>query len=623
MIAYQAALPLGAHWLDDDRVHFLVWGPDVESMDVHLLRQDVYLPMTKDNRGYFSCIADDVQSGDRYLLRLNGDIERPDPASRFQPDDVHSASAVVVHDFNWTDDGFTPPTLQNSILYELHVGTFTPEGTFEAIIPHLERLHDLGITTIQLMPVGAFPGERNWGYDGVQPYAPHAVYGGVDGLKRLVNAAHETGLAVMLDVVYNHLGPEGNYLWDYGAYFTERYTTPWGEAMNLDGAGSDAVRRYIIENALYWLHDFHIDGLRLDATHALYDSSARHLLDDLTAACHDYAAAHNRRIHLIAENDRSDRRLLLPPEVNGAGLDAQWLDDLHHALHVHLTGETRGYYADYGNFALIEKILREGFAYSGQYSPHRERSHGSYSGDIPADRFVTCIQNHDQVGNRMLGERLNQLTNFEGVKVAAGLLLTAPYVPLLFMGQEYGDPAPFLYFVSHTDDHLIDAVREGRAAEFADFEWNDDPPDPFARSTFERSQLNQSLREVGQHRVLYEFYRELLHLRQNSAALRNPRRDDTTVVCHADAQTLTLSRQAAGERLCVLLNLHLSASQIIHVRSNDADWQKIFDSRAAQWNPNGASEATAPEQLLASADTHAVSLPPTSFVIYRAMNPVE
>jgi maltooligosyltrehalose trehalohydrolase len=503
----------------------------------------------------------------------------------------------------------------------MHIGTFTPEGTFEAVIPHLQRLKDLGITTLELMPVGAFPGTRNWGYDGVQPYAPHVAYGGVDGLKTLVNAAHQTGLAVMLDVVYNHLGPEGNYLWDYAPYFTDRYTTPWGEAVNLDGAHSDPVRRYIIENALYWLHHYHIDGLRLDATHALYDTSAHHLLDELTAACHDYAAAHSRRVHLIAENDRSDRRLLLPPQVNGTNLDGVWLDDLHHALHVHLTDETKGYYEDYGDFALLGKILDEGFAYSGQYSLHRERTHGSYSGDIPADHFVTCIQNHDQVGNRMLGERLNQLTDFNGLKVSAGLLLTAPYVPLLFMGQEYADPAPFLYFVSHTDDHLIEAVREGRAAEFADFEWSDDPPDPFAQSTFERSQLNHSLREAGKHQVLYEFYRALLHLRHESAVLRNPRRDDTQVQCDAATQTILLDRRAGADRLLIALNLHLQDEQTLHLPDTDitdTGYQKMFDSNAAQWQPDSASSATtAPDSIDADSDT-AITLPAKSFVIYRA-----
>ncbi|NJL94913.1 MAG: malto-oligosyltrehalose trehalohydrolase, partial [Anaerolineae bacterium] len=450
------------------------------------------------------------------------DKVRPDPASRSQPEGVHGPSEVIDPAFGWTDEHWQAPSLRNSVIYELHVGTFSPEGTFAGIIPHLRDLRELGITTLQLMPVAQFPGARNWGYDGVHLYCPHSAYGGVKGLKRLVDAAHNAGLAVLLDVVYNHLGPEGNYLWDYGPYFTDRYRGGWGDAPNLDGPGSDAVRRFFIENALHWLAEYHLDGLRLDAIHGLVDPSARPFVAELAAAAHDWAERHNRRVLIIAETHHSDRRLTLPPEANGLGLDAQWLDDLHHAVHVALTGETLGYYVDYQAFALLAKVLRGRFAYSGEYSQVFGRRHGTPAEDIPADRFIAAMQNHDQVGNRMLGERLTQLTDLDGLKLAAALLLCAPYTPMLFMGEEYGEVAPFLYFVSHSDPDLVEAVRQGRAAEFASFNWSADPPDPQAESTFQRSQLKHELRHTGHHAELLALYRELLALRRARPALTNP-----------------------------------------------------------------------------------------------------
>jgi maltooligosyltrehalose trehalohydrolase len=604
--------PPGVHRLHSGEAHFVVWAPAAQQVELNLLRQGRYIPMQRDDHGYNIVTVADVQPGERYLYRLDGENERPDPASRYQPEGVHGPSVVVDDAFAWEDDGWIPPTLRNTVFYELHVGTFTPEGTFDAIIPHLSRLRELGITTIELMPVAEFPGARNWGYDGVSLYAAHHAYGGPDGLKRLVNACHRAGLAVWLDVVYNHLGPEGNYLWDYGPYFTDRYHTPWGASLNLDGAHSDHVRGFFIENALYWLDVCHIDGLRLDATHALFDFSAVPFLTELAATVHDWAERANRRVYLIAETDRSDRKLLLPREANGAGLDGQWLDDLHHAVHFALTGETDGYYADYDDFGLMLKVLREGYAYSGEFSPARQRRHGTPSGDILADRFVVCAQNHDQVGNRMLGERLSQLTDFDGLKLAAALVLCSPYVPLLFMGEEYGETAPFLYFVSHGDADLVAAVRQGRTEEFAAFAWRGTPPDPQAESTFQQSKLNHHLREQGQHATLHRLYGYLLGLRRDHPALTNPRREDTSVYGDAEARIICLERRAGDDALRIFLNFHREGKQSLHVPAAGS-WRKVCDSNAAEWRIDSKAGKLAPDILAAQS----ITLPPGAFVIYQ------
>jgi maltooligosyltrehalose trehalohydrolase len=334
------------------------------------------------------------------------------------------------------------------------VGAYTKKGTFESIIPHLDELKKLGITAIELMPVAQFPGTRNWGYDGVYPYAVQNSYGGPEGFKRLVNACHGRGLALVLDVVYNHLGPEGNYLWDFGPYFTDRYKALWGFSINFDGPHSDDVRHYFIQNALYWVTEFHVDALRVDAVHAILDFSAEPFLEELASAVHDEAKRLNRRVYLIAESALNDTRVIRSREFGGYGLDAQWNDDFHHALHTVLTGERMGYYRDFGRLQDLAKALLEGFVYSGEYSPYRRRRHGNSSRDIPAHRFVVFSQNHDQVGNRMRGERLSELVCFERTKLAAGVMTLSPFIPLLFMGEEYGETAPFQYFVSHSDPDL-------------------------------------------------------------------------------------------------------------------------------------------------------------------------
>ncbi|MFO7965866.1 MAG: malto-oligosyltrehalose trehalohydrolase [Desulfobacterales bacterium] len=508
---------LGAVRLKSGKTRFRVWAPAAETAEVHITGpvEDIRALQPED-RGYFSGEFDGISPGTRYLYRLDKRIERPDPASGSQPDGIHDPSEVTDPRFDWTDGAWCGPELSRYIFYELHVGTFTREGTFDAVIPHLDEIADLGVTAVELMPVAQFPGDRNWGYDGVYPFAVQNTYGGPNGLKRLVNACHGKGLAVVLDVVYNHLGPEGNYLRDFGSYFSDRYKTPWGEHINFDGAYSDEVRRYFIENAVYWFSEFHMDALRLDAVHAILDFSAYPFLHELGDAIGTLAEHLDRRIFLIPESALNDVRLLRPPEAGGYGLDAQWNDDFHHALHTLLTGERAGYYQDFGRPEQMVKSLNDGFVYDGVYSEFRKRRHGNSSRSMPSEKFVVFIQNHDQIGNRLKGDRLTRLVPENAVKTAAAMVLLSPYLPLLFMGEEYGETAPFPYFVSHTDPDLVQAVREGRKREFESFKWGEEPPDPQDRATFDSAVLNQTLRQSSEnHQHLFFYYRDLIRLRSD------------------------------------------------------------------------------------------------------------
>jgi maltooligosyltrehalose trehalohydrolase len=540
---------LGAVALPGGGTRFTVWAPRATRVEVLLEGGERCEPLTAGDTGYHVGAVADVGPGDRYRYRLHVDgeeaLDRSDPASRWQPDGLHGWSAVDDPDFAWTDDAWHPRPLHEQVIYELHVGTFTPDGTFDAIVPRLADLAELGVTAIELLPIWQFPGERNWGYDGVLPYAPQHSYGGPAGLRRLVDAAHAAGIGVILDVVYNHYGPEGNHLADFGPYLTDRYDTPWGQAVNVDGPGSDPVRRYAVENAVRWVRDFHVDGLRLDAVHAIVDTSAVHLLEELTAAVHREGERAGRRVHVIAESELSDPRLVRAPEVGGYGLDGQWLDDVHHALHVALTGERTGYYEDYTGLTDLARILRDRFAYAGRYSPHRGRTVGRPARDVPHARFVACTQNHDQVGNRMLGERQSILLDREQLKVSAATLTLLPFTPMLWMGQEHGETAPFQYFVSHTDRDLVEAVRTGRRREFAYFADQGEAPDPQATETFERSKLDWSAREHGQHAEILALYRRLLQLRREVTAIASPDADEAVPVLH-DPGTLSWTRGVPG-----------------------------------------------------------------------------
>jgi maltooligosyltrehalose trehalohydrolase len=452
---------------------------------------------------------------------LDGTDPIPDPVSRSQPDGVHGLSQVIdPNRFQWTDGNWKGLSLPDFIIYELHVGTFTPEGTFDGVVSRLPYLVELGVTAIELMPVAAFPGRRNWGYDGVALYAPQESYGGTEGLKRLVDAAHSHGLAVVLDVVYNHVGPEGNYLDRFGPYFTDVYRTPWGRSVNYDGRGSDQVRRWAHDNALYWTSEFHLDALRLDAIQGIYDFGALAFLEELSDDVHALGRDSGRKVQLMAESDLNDPRVVWPPERGGFGVDAQWADDFHHTLHTVLTGERYGYYQDFAGLASMPDLYREPFFYARRYAPHRDRVHGRSSAGVPRQRFVVAAQNHDQIGNRPAGERLSTLLTDESLRLAAALVLLSPYIPLLFMGEEYGETAPFLYFIEHGDLELVEAVRAGRKREFEAMGKMDLDVDPQAEETFKRCRLDWSRRDSVEGERLRTLYRDLLALRREEPALR-------------------------------------------------------------------------------------------------------
>lgn len=604
---------VGGSYVPDGRCRFCVWAPHIARVEVRILSPgERTVPMKKAERGYHIALLDDVRPGSLYTYRLDGEKERPDPASRYQPEGVLGPSQVVDPRYPWDDGAWHGLPLREYVLYELHVGTFSPAGTFEGVIPSLNDLKDLGVTALELMPVAQFTGSRNWGYDGVYPFAVQNSYGGPEGLKRLVEACHQTGLAIVLDVVYNHLGPEGNFLWDYGPYFTDRYKTPWSSAVNLDGPYSDEVRSFFMENALYWMRDFRVDALRIDAAHAIFDFSARHFLEELAVVTEEEAERQNRKIYLIAESALNDSRLIRSRELGGFGLDAHWNDDFHHALHTLLTGERSGYYRDFGRLEHLAKAFREGFVYSGQFSAFRMRRHGNSSRDIPAKRFVVFTQNHDQVGNRMKGERLCSLLSFEETKLAAGILLLAPFIPLLFMGEEYGERAPFPYFVSHHDPDLVEAVREGRRKEFASFRWEGEPPDPQDEKTFRSAKLNRELSRTGEHGALLALHRRLIRLRKTLPPLKRLSKEGTEVLCLDRSQVLSVRRWDGKDQVASIFHFGKEESTL-SLPLPEGEWTKILDSAGSEWAGPGS---TVPENVHSRGDT-TLSLPPRAFVLFE------
>lgn len=529
----------GAIGLPGEAVRWQVWAPAAKRVDLALVngdRRDVRA-MVQDSSNYFHYTEGGIPEGQRYAFSLDGGPERPDPCSLSQPDGVHGYSEVVRPGrFRWSDHAWRGVRREDLVFYELHVGAFTPQGTFAAILPRLADLRDLGITAIELMPVAQFPATRNWGYDGVGIYAAHNSYGGPFGLQQLVDGCHAAGLAIFLDVVYNHLGPEGNYLSEFGPYFTDRYRTPWGMAVNYDGPGCDAVRNYVTDNAQMWLEEFHFDGLRIDAVHAIFDLGARHILRDFKQRAAEVARRTGRIVHVIAESDLNDPRLLLPIERGGYDLDGQWADDFHHAIHAYLTGERRGYYADFGVAQQIAEAFRRPFVYAGNYSRHRRRKHGAPPEGLGGDRFVVCIQNHDQVGNRARGDRLIALLgSWAKQRLASSLLLLSPYLPMLFMGEEYGEERPFPFFCSYGDTGLAQAVREGRRREFADFADDEAIPDPNAEETFAAARLTWQWPEGTPSFRLRTLYRDLLSARREWPALCDFERRSARLLPDVDA----------------------------------------------------------------------------------------
>ena len=492
---------------------FSVWAPLAKTVELVATQQRVALQAAAD--GYWRTELDPSAVRDGYKFSIDGGHPTPDPRSLWQPHGVHGNSylAGIGEQRRFQQAKFTPKPLRAAVIYELHVGTFTPEGTYMAAEARLAHLVKLGVTHIELMPLATFPGRHGWGYDGVDLYAPFPAYGTPEELAHFVNACHEQSIAVLLDVVYNHLGPDGNYLGSYAPYFTDRIKTGWGEAINYDGAHSDEVRRFIIDNALMWLRDYGFDGLRLDAVHAIFSFEATHVLEDLALAVRQLGDELGRSFVLIAESDLNDPRLVRSAERGGYGLQAHWADDFHHAIHQYFTGEASGYYADFHGLEHIAAALRHGYVYQGQYSSYRRRRHGRPPRGVGADQIVVFAQNHDQVGNRAQGERLSMLLDTTRLKAIAALTLLSPFVPLLFQGEEWGACTPFLYFTDHQDPQLGQSVAQGRAREFASFDWAGEVPNPQAQQTFERSKLDWSEPSKPRHAELLEWYRGLIKLR--------------------------------------------------------------------------------------------------------------
>ena len=534
---------------------FAVWAPQQDR--VRVLVDGTAHPMARDGGGWWGARVADAGPGTAYAFLLDDDESPlPDPRSRWQPTGVHGASRVYDDAaFFWTDQGWTGRQLPGSVLYELHVGTFTDAGTLDAAIQRLDHLVDLGIDLVELLPVNAVDGPRSWGYDGVGWYAVTENYGGPDALKRFVDACHARGLGVVLDVVYNHLGPSGAYLDRFGPYFAG--SNVWGPSVNLDGPHSEPVRRYIVENALMWLRDFHADGLRLDAVHALRDARATHVLEQLTVEVEALSTHLGRPLTLIAESDLNDPRLITSREAGGYGLTAQWCDDVHHSLHTTLTGEGQGYYADFATAGLtgLGHVLTRAFLHEGTWSSFRQRNHGAPvdTRHVPGHRFVAYLQNHDQIGNRAAGDRLTETLSPGLLACGAALLFGSAFTPMLFMGEEWGARTPWQFFSAFPDPALREAVRAGRTAEFAEHGWGEDTwvPDPNAKETFLESKLDWAEPAIEPHATLLRLHRELIALRKDCPEMSDPWLDEVEVDADEEARTIILHRG----RLRVACNL--------------------------------------------------------------------
>jgi maltooligosyltrehalose trehalohydrolase len=574
---------LGATVLGDGRTRFVVWAPTATTVDVTIgVRHQT---LHRDGE-YWIGELEGVGHGDRYRYVLDGGDALADPASRWQPDGVHGPSAVVDESvFRWHDDDWAGVDLADTVLYELHVGTFTSDGTFDAAVRHLPRLQALGITTIEVMPIAAFPGERNWGYDGVFPFAVQHSYGGPEGLARFVDAAHRFGLAVVLDVVYNHMGPEGNVLGRFGPYFTDAYRTPWGDAMNVAGAGSDHVRRFFTDNAVGWIRDFHLDGLRLDAVHAIIDPTPIPFVQELTSAVHATARAAGRTALVTVESSANDPRLVRSEADRGWGCDAVWDDDVHHALRVALTGDRHEYYANFSGAADVATAWDRRWVYSGQYSPGFDRRHGAPADDIDHRHFIVFDTNHDHIGNTPAGSRLlsDAPLGDPRHRLAAAAILLSPFTPMLFMGEEYGETAPFPYFIDHGDPELVAAVREGRQREFSGADWSGGVADPADPATFDRAVLDLTLTEREPHRSRLAMYTELLRIRRDHPVLTDP---DARQHVAFDRDVVSVVRSVAGATATIVLNFSADASELHAAAADDAI---VFDSDDPTWGGPGWS----------------------------------
>lgn len=586
-------------YLNDGNASVTVWAPFADSVSIQTATENIVL--SKHQYGYWRTMTHLLRDGDRYSILLDGK-PFPDPASLSQPDGVHGASqATDLDTFTWTDDHWQNIPLNEYIIYELHAGTFSADGNFNGILEKLDYLVELGITAIEIMPVAQFPGSRNWGYDGVFPFAVQHSYGGAKALQQLVNACHEKGLAVILDVVYNHTGPEGNYWREFAPYFTDKYHTPWGSPVNFDDAWCDGVRHFFIENVLMWLRDFHIDALRMDAVHAIYDFSAKHILREMKDYTDLLMAQNGRKYHLIIECDLNDHKYIRAANEHGYGMDAQWCDEFHHSLRVASGNERKGYYADFNGIEDLAKSYKHAYVYDGIYSPHRLRNFGSKTDDHDSRQFVVFSQNHDQTGNRMLGERSSTLVSFDMLKLLAGAVLVSPFLPLLFMGEEYGEINPFQYFVSHTDESLVAAVRKGRKEEFAAFQEDGAVPDPQSADTFEQSKLQWNLLAEDKHQMLFRYYKTLIGLRKSHPLLNCRDRKLLETKAYPQQQVLVLYSWNETSQMVCLMNFS-KEPQTVPLPIVSGSWVKIFDSAAAEWQQikPANQQSTGPSNIISS-----------------------
>ena len=607
-------MKLGAYYTGNETCEFTVWAPLLKQLSLKIITpEERLIPLKKEDEieGLWKAKVQGIKPGTKYYYQLEETKNLPDPASYYQPEGVHGPSQIIdPNSYQWNDKNWAGVPIEEMIIYELHIGTFTKEGTFEAAINYLKELKELGINAIEIMPVAQFTGNRNWGYDGVYPYAVQNTYGGPDGLKKFVDACHQNGISVILDVVYNHLGPEGNYLPEYGPYLTNKYRPIWGEALNFDDHYSDGVREYFLENALYWLRDFHIDGLRLDAIQAIFEVGARPFLQELADRVANLGKELGRKLYLIAESDLNDVRVLRPKEQGGFGLDAQWCDDFHHSLHALLTGENDRYYQDFGKCEHLEKSFRESFVFTGQYAPHRHRKHGNASKDQPAQQFVVFAQTHDQIGNRINGDRLSTTINFEALKLAAGAVFISPYIPFIFMGEEYGETAPFYYFISHSDPELIEMVRQDKKEEFKHFEGRGEYQDPQGEETFNKCKLNWQLKQQGNHKTLWQWHQKLIEMRRTIPALKKLDKNSLEVWSLEEQKIIFLRRWAENSQIFAIMNFNRNEITIT-AQLPTGQWQKILDSSEEKWMGAGAKS---PQTIETGKQ---LNINPQSFVVYQ------
>ncbi len=574
---------------------FTVWAPLVKQLELKIIHPfEQHYTLEKNETGYWHKQLDIIKPGTKYLYIINQSIICPDPASTYQPNGVHGPSEVITGKHTWKDDKWSGIALEKMIMYELHTGSFSSEGTFKGIIKKINHLKDIGVNAIELMPVNQFPGHKNWGYDGVYPFAVQNSYGGPYELKNLVNVCHQNGIAVILDVVYNHQGPEGNYLETFAPYFTNQYHTPWGKAINFDDAYRDGVRNFYIQNALMWFRDFHIDALRLDAVHAISDFSAKHILSELTEAVDHLSLQTNKQYYLIAESTLNDPKYIRPKSNSGYGLDAQWLEEFHHALHALVTDEKKGYYEDFGSVVHLAKSFTRGYVHDGIYSKYRKKTFGAKADGISGHQFIVYAQNHDMIGNRLNGERLSKQIDFEKLKLAAATYFISPFVPLIFMGEEFAEDAPFMYFIDHSDQNLVERVKKGRKREYKSLHGSKKPPDIDADDTYIQCKLNwNDINMNTRKQTMLKYYKKLIQLKTNHPVLNKTDRKSIAVSYDEQKQYIKIHRWYQDNEILAYLNF---SNDRLMIELKDG-WDILLDSSAEEWGGEKNNASSINENL--------------------------